>query len=190
MIKKFEGFRHSDSLAKANAFYKILKRDYRIDIRKKNRKSQTIKYRRFFYKFMQEVCEEPLTPIGCFLGQDHATVLHAIRKLNEILGRKLSERREYDTLKASALGMSLPEVLPDEKDKYIKELTERIKNNSSLISNYQSKLTELEEVLAKSNCKISKLLIKNTELKKEISFLNREIKSIYHDYKKHKGIKI
>ena len=190
MLKKFEGFRYSGSLEKADAFYGIIKKEYRIDIKEKNRKSSTIKYRRFFYKFMKEVSEESLTPIGGFLGQDHATVLYAIRKLDQIFGRKLSEKREYDTLKASALGMSVPEVLPDEKDKYIKELTERIKSNSSLICNYQSKLTELEESLSKSNYKAAKLLTKNSELRKEITFLNQEMKSIYSAYKKHKGIEI
>jgi peptidoglycan hydrolase CwlO-like protein len=86
--------------------------------------------------------------------------------------------------------MSVPEIVPDEKDKYIVELTERIKSNSSVICNYQSKLTELEKSLSESNYKIAKLLTKNSELRKEITFLNQEMKSIYSAYKKHKGIEI
>lgn len=191
MSNKFEGFEKEGSLERAETFRKLIKKTHQINIKKKSRKGDIIKYRRFFYKFMVEVCEEKITRTGSYLGQNHATVLHALSKLNKILAKKLSEREEYETLKASVLGVfHSHEVISDEKQKYIEELSNKLKGNNSLITNYQIKLLQLEKSLNDSNRKISKLLIEKSELKKEVSYLNREMKSIYSDYKKHKGIEI
>lgn len=188
MYEKFEGFRNARSLANANAFYDIVKDQRKVDIKKKNRRSSIVKYRRFFYKFMQEVCKEPLTTIGAYLNQDHATVLHGIRRVEDIFLRKEGEKREYDLLKSTALGVEIPVYTPDEKDLHIQVLTEILQNNHKLLCSYQNKISELELSLSKLQYKLAQRLSKNSELKKEINIMRAEAKAIYQEYKKQKGI--
>jgi phosphomevalonate kinase len=190
MVNKFEGFRKGDSLSSANTFYDLVKDQQKVDIKKKSRRTSVVKYRRFFYKFMHEVCKEPLTTMGSYLGQDHATALHAINKLDSIFLRRPDEKREYELLKATVLGTTIPMYVPDKKDKYIQVLTERLQSNHKMLCNYQKQISDLEKLLLKSKYKIVQAENKNSELKKEINIMRSEAKSIYQEYKKQRGITI
>lgn len=190
MVNEFQGFRNSDSLSNANTFCKTVLKNHKIDIRTKTRIAPVVKYRRFFYKFMQEVCKEPLFTMGSFLGQDHATALHAIKTADALFATEIQEKTEYETIKATVIGTALPKYIPDKKDKFIADLTEKLQHNHDLLSRYQKKLSDLEDDKRRSNIKLINLQEANMELRKEIKFLKREMRHVYQEYKKEKGIRI
>ena len=106
----------------------------RVDVRKDttSRKHNLPKYRCLFFAIVLETTKADCATIGCYLGKDHATVVHAkkmwVNGLNEDLGKHLVD---FKKIKGDFKGGT----------------------TSDLIIRYKTKIKKLEDYILEMNLK-------------------------------------
>lgn len=125
-----------------NKYLKAVNKHFELDITTKSRKYEYIVARACYYKICREIGGFSYSRIGISVGKGHATVLHALAELPNILrhdipmAKKCGELfNKYDFIKKKEHEKSLNELLVeynimilenDQLKKKIEELTQTI----------------------------------------------------------------
>lgn len=121
---------------------KIIQNHFQLDISEKSRRFDLVFARACYFKICRDLTNNSYQKIGSSLGKNHATVMHGIKTLNDLIETDkdlqnryytlLNKFSEYNKIKEK---MTLTQLvteynklvlLCDEKDAKIKELTETI----------------------------------------------------------------
>lgn len=121
---------------------KIIQNHFQLNISEKSRRFDLVFARACYFKICRDLTNNSYQKIGSSLGKNHATVMHGIKTLNDLIETDkdlqnryytlLNKFSEYNKIKEK---MTLTQLvteynklvlLCDEKDAKIKELTETI----------------------------------------------------------------
>lgn len=152
------------------------------DISTRSRKADAVLYRTLFFKLATDNTHKTLSDIGKVVNRDHATVLHARKKLFDYLMSIPDYSKLYDIYKIDYLGQKITEQYQNIeqynklKEKYNNLLVTKIpKNFGFLLTENELAYRKLEEEEKKDYDKRADLVLKSFEWKRK----DEERKEVY-----------
>src|SRR5210317_18832 len=125
----------------------IVNREFRVSINTKSRKREVVDARSVYFSICYHNLNMTLTSIGKTLGKDHATVLWAVKKADQMYEYDKIYRQKYDDVFKAAIeaGSKNGKISPSRlnksmlmSDAYIKELVgkvEKLENENKNLKN-------------------------------------------------------
>lgn len=224
---KNSNLKNSDSVLKSEIFREVVKdysskdgtfRNVKVDIKKKSREHPNVYYRHMYLNFGDDVLirknSETMASVASFLGADHATTNHAVKKFREEYSNKrftyhkwymrTSKYLHDETLriyKSKRIEEELSEMdmkaIPREELDIIaeqKKLIDLLKSEVESLKDRDMSLTTVslqkDVEIAKLKDQLDKEKMETSYYKKEAKETNIKFKSFFNQFKKSKGIKI
>jgi hypothetical protein len=117
-----------------------------VDILEKTRRRPVVEARGVFYKIYKDIEGWSLADIGALFGKDHATVMHGISTIEDLMSNDESLKTMYDRCISLYRGST---ILNWDMDK--KELVDKVSSLDNRILDLNSYISEMEAKVEKLN---------------------------------------
>ena len=147
--------------------YSVVKSVVKLDIKKKTKRRPWVHGRWIFYKIAWD-SDHTLTPIGSYTKRDHATVLHGLRKLDEVILTNDRIKKLY---------LECLEVLHEILEANGEKVIEQIQRASESYTNIQlaREISKLKKKAVENQKKLQTYINTDCPVEKEIAKVLREM---------------
>ena len=192
-MSKTSFFKTTKSQKYADSFRKVVLDNTGIDIKLKSRKRHHIFCRRMYYIFMTEMCEkqkESMLSIAKYVGQDHATGLHAIKMYYRDIANDPTLVEEYEYYKTVAIHGKVKKVIATEVDIDQDESIKLINSLRETVKSQREEILKMNLLTVQKSYEIERLNKVISGQKMEYRNLKSEHLEIYNEYKRLKKIEV